>query len=196
VGVSENLGRLLNEVARQAEVALSLPVDFFLNLLEADDLTLLIKTHAVAEALAIHALVGQLERPSFATFAEKLSMRSRLDALEAAHALPLSQITFLRRLSTIRNDAAHTIGRSRFSFADYVKAPKQRQWVVDLLEASGLGRKDIATLDIAAVVSARIWLSLLAIAASTMEVSDDLAAKVHQADEAMRESLPSLKLLR
>jgi hypothetical protein len=127
------------------EKDLKIPVGFFMNLLQENDWSFIIKTHAVIEAAVSQALASILDEKLLPVFRRlELSDERTGKIIFAKHLdiLKPNQYKFVKRLSELRNRVVHNIKEIDFDLQAYVASldKNQRRSLLNTL-ASGLTDK-------------------------------------------------------
>ncbi len=104
---------------------LCLPSEFLGKLVEEDDWSFVIKSHAIIEAALTHFLISSTDARLAHLFHRLPFGGGHASKLAVAHALGLLDDLshdFARRLSELRNRLVHAVGHVSFAFGPYVAA--------------------------------------------------------------------------
>lgn len=116
----------LEQTVSQISNEMLLPSKFLVSLLEEDDWSFVIKSHAFIEALLTHVLVESFQRYELRGLLARLDMSdTRIGKVKFATALGLIKKDgerFLMKFSEMRNDLVHEVKNLNFSFAAYISA--------------------------------------------------------------------------
>ena len=109
--------------AQRVESELGLPSGFLEALQEEDDWSFLVKTHALVEAAAAHALVAMTGITSAHDFFSRLDLSSsktgKVSLAKALGLLSSEERRFIRSLSELRNFFVHDVRNVGVSFDEY-----------------------------------------------------------------------------
>lgn len=110
--------------AEELLASIGLPPDFVVALLQESDWSLVIKLHAVFEAIIASLLVKQLKAPDLDEVVAHLDFNNAKSGKVAfARALGLlnsREVTFLRGLSELRNALVHDIKNVQFNLQEHI----------------------------------------------------------------------------
>lgn len=101
-----------------------LPKTFFDDLKQGDDWSLVIKIHAIFEALVTDLLRVELGRKELSDILSRIELSGRptgkLEIAKSLSVLSEKEIKFIRNLSELRNDLVHNIRNVGFDLSTYV----------------------------------------------------------------------------
>lgn len=120
----------IRELSTQFENELHLHEGFMSELLQEDDWSFVIKTHALVEAAISHQLASALDErllPVFRNLELSNKKVGKIMFVEALGLLEKGSKTFVHKLSELRNILAHDIRNVDFSFANHVKSLDNNQ---------------------------------------------------------------------
>lgn len=116
-------GDIFAEVAAQS-VRLGLPSDFYVNLLNEDDWSFVIKANALVEAACSDALAAKFHAPELAACFATLDLghkkHGKVALLRTLGAIEKEQASFLQILYELRNRLAHNVSQVSFTFKSYL----------------------------------------------------------------------------
>jgi len=125
--------RPLKDTLKEFEVELGLPTGFTYSLIEQDDWSFIIKSHALLESCVSYLLTGVFKEPDLNDVFSRLDMSDsrsgKLAFAKAVGVLDKESRSFIRKLSEIRNFVVHSIKNVNFEFDTYVNGldPNQKR---------------------------------------------------------------------
>ncbi|OHB51608.1 MAG: hypothetical protein A2Y12_01830 [Planctomycetes bacterium GWF2_42_9] len=211
-----NIEKELHEAVEKLEERLKIKNGFLVNLLNEDDWSFVIKSHALIEASVTNCLTHFLGYDKLASIFSRLELGSKYcGKLEFAKELELlsdNERRFISSLSQLRNQLVHNVTEVNFDFHNYINNMdfNQKKKFIDnfgycyLTEKSG-GQYEIINKDlILAEPKKTIWLSLRFVLATisfsiNINVSERkaslLKSQIYEYQEAIIQSLKSTKIL-
>lgn len=109
----------LDELMKSLEADLSIPPGFFGRLVQLDDWSFVIQSHALIETLLSECLAEHL-KPTVRRSLATLNMRTKMSFVEEVGLLDKTDIRFIDALSKIRNYFAHNVKNVSATLKDYI----------------------------------------------------------------------------
>jgi hypothetical protein len=146
---SEPLSALITaHLQAQLEKALAahrVPKGFVQRVLNGDDWSAVILLHTLLEAAITHAVVAAIGRPKLQPVLSRIGLGNdeygRLEFVRHLDLIPKDCIAFVRRLSRLRNQVAHDVSETGFTFAEFacsLDANQLKSFHTDILAPLGL----------------------------------------------------------
>jgi hypothetical protein len=105
---------------------------FFLNLMDEDDWSFVIKSHAFLEAALSHLITVTLEVEELAPIFSRLEMTNssygKVEFAKALRILGKDERRFIRSLSELRNELVHNVHKIDFNLREYVARLDRNQF--------------------------------------------------------------------
>ena len=114
------------EAADLVTKRLGLPSNFVFDLLDDDDWSFIIKSHALMEAAAVEAIKHRLSDHTIDKFLKRLQMGKCLDFAQELQAIDDQLLKKIRLISKIRNDIIHDVTKYAFSLTEYLSNTDKR----------------------------------------------------------------------
>jgi hypothetical protein len=115
---------LMKSVTSDMSGELKEKTDYILALLNDDDWSMIIKAHALIESLVTELLLAKTEEPKLRSLIERLPLSDeQLGKVKIAKdygLLSSHERTFIKKLSSLRNDLVHKFENINFNLPDYV----------------------------------------------------------------------------
>jgi len=115
--------QLMREV-RLLEESIGLQRGFFQKLVHDDDLTFIVKIHALVESAVSHLLVEEINQPKLNNFITRLELNNKVSGkvalAKALDAIDKEERTTIRKLSEIRNDYVHDVLTTETSLSNWI----------------------------------------------------------------------------
>lgn len=112
--------------------------DFLLSLLDGDDWSLVIKSHALIESIVTELIVTRIDEPRTRAFVERLPLSNaetgKLRLAKDFDLIGTNARSFVKAFSALRNSLVHKIENVTFDFSVYVETldeNRKRQWQFD-----------------------------------------------------------------
>ena len=122
----EQSEQLIKEFFEGLKTNYSEKLDFILNLIENDDWSFVIKSHALIESLVTELIITQISEETLKPIIERIPLHgdivSKIEILKKYELLTLDQIKFIVKLSEIRNSIVHKYENINFSFENYISS--------------------------------------------------------------------------
>ncbi|GAL86070.1 hypothetical protein MYP_3299 [Sporocytophaga myxococcoides] len=126
---------LLSDISHNLKSDLIIKTDFLLSLLEEDDWSLVIKSHALIESIITELIVVKVNEIKLKSFIERLPLHgdqsNKIKIIKAYDLVPDSQIRFIKMLSEIRNNIVHKVENIDFDFMNHLNnldKNQKKQW--------------------------------------------------------------------
>lgn len=115
---------LIHEFAGHVDEEIKSKTDFMFALVEEDDWSLVIKSHALIETLVTEVLVAKTEEIQLKNIIERLPLSDeeigKLRIAKEYDVLTKHERRFIKRFSTLRNDLVHKFENVDFDFESYI----------------------------------------------------------------------------
>lgn len=115
---------LLNELGATMAAELKEKTDFMLSLLDTDNWSMIIKSHALVESLVTELIVSQTEEHKLKALIERLPLSDaqigKIKIAKDYELLSIPERAFVKRFSELRNNLAHKIENVTFDIDAYV----------------------------------------------------------------------------
>ena len=116
--------QLLAALGEEIAAELKGKTDFMLSLMDEDDWSMIIKSHALIEALVTELIVAKIEEPNMKTIIERLPLSDeqigKVRIAKDYGLLAPEERTFVRRFSELRNQLVHRFENVDFNIEKYV----------------------------------------------------------------------------
>jgi hypothetical protein len=113
------------------ETQVGIPAGYLWNLRNEDDWSFVIKGHAFIEAAMTHLLAESLNKTSLVKIFARLDMsdpnRGKLAFLKDLELLGSKELSFIMKVSELRNDLVHDIRNTTFVFEKYLRGLDKNQ---------------------------------------------------------------------
>ncbi len=123
--------KLLNDSSDSMISELRQKSDFMLALIEDDDWSMIIKSHALVESLITELLVSKTEEPKLKSLIERLPLSDdqigKIKIAKDYELLSTSERSFIKRLSELRNSLVHKFENIDFNLINYVNSLDKNQ---------------------------------------------------------------------
>ncbi len=122
---------LLKEVTDVAISDLEQKNEFMFSLLEGDDWSMIIKSHALVESLVTELIVSITEEPVLKSTIERLPLSDeqigKIKIAKDYELLTSSQRTFIKKISELRNNLVHKFENIDFNLSEYITTLDKNQ---------------------------------------------------------------------
>ncbi|MCM2538690.1 hypothetical protein [Burkholderia glumae] len=120
----KDAGELIFQHRQDAIADVRGEADFLLALLDGDDWSLVIKSHALIESLVTELIVSKIDQPTMKSFIERLPLSDneigKIRIAKDYGILSAGQRSFLKNFSELRNRLVHRVENINFKFLEYV----------------------------------------------------------------------------
>lgn len=130
---------LLETHSMSIAVDLKDKVEFMRSLLEADDWSMIIKTHALIETIITELIITCTEEDKLKPLIERLPLSDeqigKLRILKDYNLLTVSQRLFIKRFSELRNMTVHKLENINFNLEEYINTfdkNQKKSWIKTL----------------------------------------------------------------
>lgn len=135
--------KLLDSSSQSLEKDYNEKLNFLAKLLDDDDWSFVIKSHSLIESLVTEIIIEKLNEPILKSFIERLPLHgdeiSKIRIIKTYDLLSKGQITFIAKLSIIRNNIVHKFENLSFTFDNYqrdLNKDNLKNWKNALLESN------------------------------------------------------------
>lgn len=191
---------LVNELFGDIKNEYSEKLKFLSNLIEGDDWSLVIKTHALFESLITELIVLKTSESSLKKVIERMPLHgetvSKIAILKIYELLTADEIRFIIKFSEIRNSIVHKYENLNFTFEKYtsdMNADQIRNWK-KLLQLKSIEINKMNKL-ISEMPTFAIWFNILNIINSILYQTYQLKANYRLSEESQKTSNELLKSL-
>lgn len=131
IGNSQGSNKLNQELNQYSQIARKrvaknafATLDFMRKLLNEDDWSFVIKSHALIETILSEYLTAKTGNKQLNKIFNRLDLGNRefgkLEFAKAYGIFSISQITFIKKYSILRNQLVHDVDNLKFTFVDYI----------------------------------------------------------------------------
>jgi len=131
VGLIDDISKPFREIEERFTAELHTRADFVKQLLEQDDWSFVIKSHALIETAVSQMIITVLGENRLGQFIEKMPLNSKITVAESLELLDAKQIRFVRWFSKLRNRLVHRFENLGFTFEKHMTsmtADELKQW--------------------------------------------------------------------
>ena len=123
--------KLLSELKKNLADSVIEKIDFLMPLLDADDWTMIIKSHAVLENIITNLIITKIDEPKLKKLIERLPLSDneigKLLIIKEYDLIPEDQRTFIKKLSNLRNNIIHKYENLNFKLSEYLNSLDKNQ---------------------------------------------------------------------
>ena len=123
--------KLLSELKNNLTNSVIEKIDFLIPLLDADDWTMIIKSHAVLENIITNLIITKIDEPKLEKLIERLQLSDdeigKLLITKEYDLIHEDQRTFIKKLSNLRNNIIHKYENLNFKLSEYLNSLDKNQ---------------------------------------------------------------------